>query len=265
MQNGERFTVKLTDPVQPDQPQRTFEMVLRMDEQGFPEFYRMELLTGICLDGSCNPIDVVLFWNPLGFYTHLQVLPGAPLTKLEHVPFEPEDYEQLDKILKDPVSIVASEPLEWFVGKTKPDDVDAVSAATSTAIPEGAIVPGAVYTTWALWHWVNGPVRDALIAKTKEYCTEDYLLKCLWTDDPRYRRFALRRMEELPEPSSGLWKKISAGLLQVDAYHDVHHILVLLKKRAAGSNAVDANIKKLRGHENRFIARLAEEYLNDEL
>ena len=193
----ECFELKLKDPVQPDQPALTYPVELSLDASGFPRSYRMFLRTGVCLDGSCKMLDAVLKWDALGNYIGFEYENGAPLTKNHHDPFTEADYKKLDSILKDRRSILGTHPLNYFVGKPDPSmaGVDAVTAATPKAA-RAAIVEGAAYSSWVLWHWVNGEIVDQLRSRTQALAGTDYLLHCLNSSDRRFERFALDQLVE---------------------------------------------------------------------
>jgi hypothetical protein len=190
-----RYELELRDPVQPDRPAQSYPVVLSLDEQGFPLEYRLRLITGVCLENLCKPLVLTLFWDDLGTYSRLEYAEQEPLTKNDHDPFTPADYRRLDSILKDKRSILGRYPLQYFLvpPAEEAEGVDAVTSATPQALQD-AVVPGAAYTAWALWRWVNGEITDHLSAFTKAFLHRDYLLYCLRSDDPRRVEFALRHL-----------------------------------------------------------------------
>ena len=190
------YEIPLRDPVKPDDPQINFQVELILDANGFPSEYRMPLTTGVCLDGSCNLLKAVLFWDALGNYSRLEDDEGTPLTKGDHKPFSDADYDRLDRLLKNKRSILGTHPLDYFL--VKPDgrnrvDVDGVTAATPQSVKD-AVVDQAAYTSWALWQWVNGEVVDQLHSKTLALVNDDYLLHGLKSTDRRLVRFALDQL-----------------------------------------------------------------------
>lgn len=324
----EAFTVDLADPVVPNAETNRYPVVLELDEKGFPVEYRMELFTGVCLEGVCKPLRVTLFWDALGHYSHLNYPMGDPLTKRSHEPFFPDDYELLDSILKNRDSILGHKPLTYFVRMHEDaDDVDAVSSATMKEV-QNAVVSGAAYTSWVLWHWVNGDMPKQLTARTALHGSEEYLVQCLQTGDPQYEIFALQQLlsqgfyneqignicfrmlkeegeercalafrivtglspdigemqqklveligvnpnsnalilnyfETAATPVPVVWEEISIRLHALREYHNVSSVLELLGKRASDSAVVRENVAVLRGNDNPFVARLAEEFLEN--
>ena len=120
----------------------------------------------------------------------------TPLTKGDHKPFTDADYDRLDQILKDGWSILGTHPLDYFL--VKPDarsevEVDGITAATPLSVKD-AVVDQAAYTSWVLWHWVNGSIVDRLHAETVARVDDDYLLHGLKSDDRRLVGFALEQL-----------------------------------------------------------------------
>lgn len=191
------FELKLIDPLHPDQPAKSYDVVLEKDERGFPQDYRLFLQTRICPDETCKVLEATLKWDALGNFSRLEHAEGAPLSKGDHKPFSAEDYEQLDRILRDRRSILGTHPLNFFLTQRarQSTDVDGITAATPQAV-KGAVVDGAAYTSWTLWHWANGEVVNQLYSQTLSLADADYLLHCLNLTDRRFVRFALDRLLE---------------------------------------------------------------------
>ena len=106
----------------------------------------------------------------------------------------------LSAALEDTSSILGEYPLDVVVSQGDAGDeegVDGVSGATSMAFVD-VVVPGAAYTFWALWHWVNGDVVEALEEKTRTFLHGDYLAHCLKSPDTRTVEFALRHLQDQP-------------------------------------------------------------------
>ncbi len=191
------YELSLKDPVQPELPSQAYSILLSVDDQGFPQEYRLFLQADVCLERVCKRLDVILCWDALGQYSHLEYLEKTPLTKSSHEEFEPKDYDQLNAILKNKKSILGTHPLSFFViqPKTDTEKIDAVTSATPQTVQE-AVVPGAAYTSWVLWHWVNGEIVDQLSTLTLSYCDNGYLVYCLQLQDPQFTEFALRQIIE---------------------------------------------------------------------
>jgi hypothetical protein len=204
------YQIPLHDPVKPNEPAIDFRVELILDADGFPLEYRLPLFTGVCLDGQCNPLQADLFWDALGNYTRLED-DDALLTKGDHKPFTDSDYDRLDQILKDRWSILGTHPLDYFL--VKPADrskleVDGITAATPLSVKD-AVVDQAAYTSWALWHWVNGSIVDRLHAETVARVDDDYLLHGLKSDERTLVGFALEQFLERSQKSEGPWSKVT--------------------------------------------------------
>ncbi len=189
------YEVELSDPADPGIPVRSFPVELILTGQGFPEEYRLSLVTGVCPDQVCRPLIVTLFWDAIGNYTRLEYPENSPLTKSDHTEFSPRDCTRLNAILKDKRSILGTHPLSAFVWKSSPAEaeIDAVTAATPQTVQD-AVVPGAAYTSWVLWRWVNGEITDKLQALTRLHCSADYVNHCLLSEDARLVQFALMHL-----------------------------------------------------------------------
>jgi hypothetical protein len=178
-------TIQLTDPVYPKKPKKEHSLTAYSDEQGFPSGYSMELINEVCLDGVCKLVEVTMYWDAIGFYQNLEYPEGKPLTKVEHEPFVPADYEKLDSILKDRDSILDDHEL-GFLASEKDDkspegeeddeyqDVDGVSKATPGAVKE-AVVKDAAWTTWVLWKYANTELVTIMQEMTKSRISPKFL------------------------------------------------------------------------------------------
>ena len=194
-----KYQIDLTNPVHTTSLAVNHSVALRLDDHGFPVEYSLPLTVDICLTGSCKILKLTLFWDAIGNYLRLEYPPTFPLTKNKHDLFSKDDYKKLDEILKSRYSILGQYPLNHFVLESKPQakapKVDAITAATPIAVRD-AVVRGAAYTSWALWHWANGQIVEKLRSQTMTYCSETYLLNCLRSDDARFVKFGLERLED---------------------------------------------------------------------
>ncbi|MEA2069428.1 MAG: hypothetical protein U9P12_09520 [Verrucomicrobiota bacterium] len=273
----ERFELKLVDPLYPDQPAKSYDVVLEKDEHGFPLEYCLLLKTKVCLDGTCEELEATLKWDALGRFSRLEHVEDAPLAKGDLKPFSAEDYVQLDQILRNRRSILGAHPLDFFL--THPThqstDVDGITAATPQAV-KGAVVDGAAYTSWTLWHWANGEVVSQLYSQTLSLADADYLLQCLNSSDRRFVRFALDRLLEdgLEDPrqqtaifhileSGGQANCTSALQLLLEASDDldqVHQKLIgLIGKNGGSSQLILAYLKEQPGLDLEIWVGLAEQ------
>src|SRR5688572_15591535 len=73
---------------------------LVLDENNKPLHYRSFIFTPVCSVGECLPIKINLFWTLAGGYLKYTLPEGEILTKVDHIPFTPEDYLKLDIVLR---------------------------------------------------------------------------------------------------------------------------------------------------------------------
>ena len=166
---------------------------LKYDNTGLPEFYFCHVNTPVCEEGLCKLMVIDVYWDVLGNFLKYELPPLEPLTKFDHLPFTEADHEQLQKILSDRASILRDYPVRDLVDHRvarKSKAVDAVSAATRAEVKD-AIVSGAVYSTYVLWHIVNGSISDRIAAYTKPIFTEKLLDQMFQSANLHYQYFAL--------------------------------------------------------------------------
>lgn len=130
--------------------------------------YTCRLTSPVCSDTLCQVVLLNLSWDLAGYYVTFDTIPGYPLTKHDHKPFTTADYKKLHTTLGDLNSVLGrtmeSELLDSSSARYS-EKIDAVTGATALQVRE-AVVDGALYTTYTLWHVVNGPIRESLIDHT---------------------------------------------------------------------------------------------------
>ena len=199
-------TIELTDPVYPKKPKKEHSLSVHFDPRGFPTGYSMELINKVCLDDVCKLVEVTMHWDAIGLYQSLEYPEGKPLTKVEHEPFTPADYEKLDSILKDRESILDDHSL-GFLATEKDDepseekddtdgqDVDGVSKATPGAVKE-AVVKDAAWTTWVLWKYANTELVPIMQKMTKSRISPEFLQHLLDSKNWQKIEFVLNHLLE---------------------------------------------------------------------
>ncbi|WDE97288.1 hypothetical protein PQO03_04895 [Lentisphaera profundi] len=198
----------MADPVHTKDPVRQHELLAHYDDHGHPTGYSMDLINSVCLDNKCKLVEVTMYWDDAGNYSHLTYPEKKPLTKVEHEPFTEEDYLRLDTILKDKASILQKHSLAYLAkepdkpkgkkGTKKPssaqdssdDDVDGESIATPASVKD-AVVKDAAWTTWVLWTYANTEIVPILQAETELHCTPAYIQKTLDSGDWQKVEFIL--------------------------------------------------------------------------
>lgn len=160
-----------------------------LDEDGEPAAYSMWVDSVICREKVCDVVKVQLHWDALGRYQRYEVARGSQLTKLDHVPFTREDLARLQEILSDPESPLKEVEKESMTGKKPPDSkketsagVDGVTGATILTL-KTAVILGAGYTCYDLWHWSNGLLTGRIRDLTGRDSSERRLREYLASDD----------------------------------------------------------------------------------
>lgn len=185
------FTADINDSIQVD-------VKLRYDEAGLPEHYFCHVDTPVCEEGLCKLMVIDIYWDVLGNFLKYELSPGEPLTKFDHLHFTEEDHAKLKAILADRASILRDYPVNDLVDQRivkKSDVVDAVTAATRVGVRD-AIVSGAVYSTYTLWHIVNGPIASRIEQHSKPLYSDALLMKMFRSENLHYQYFALHHYPE---------------------------------------------------------------------
>lgn len=188
-------------------------------ETGFPVMYSRKIPTEVCIDDECRPVNIELFWNNTGRYLGYKLPEGEFLSKTKHEPFTAEEYGRLHTLLGDPLSPLANYSITELV-KTKESTktgVDAVSTATIAAVLD-YIVPGAVYTTYTLWHIVYGETRREIELRTSEKLTSEQVVKFLNLESLEDRVWVLNHIPQEMQISGELLGK----LLQLISGEDIY-------------------------------------------
>jgi hypothetical protein len=168
------------------------------DTAWHPVGYKANLNMAVCNDGLCARLILKVHWDLAGTFTGYDTVKGHPLTKFDHKPFDGNDYLKLNDILKDKNSILGTVVNEDLTDKNteiKATYVDAVTSATSKAI-KNSVVDGAVYTTYALWHFIHSSVTDSMRSQTVKIFTRQIALLLLNSDKYDSQLFALKKMSE---------------------------------------------------------------------
>lgn len=169
------------------------EIELVYDEQGYPEQYFSHINTPVCKDSLCDIVVIDLYWDLLGNFKEYQVPSSRPLTKFDHEEFTEEDYQKLHKILADKRSLLEEYQIEDLIDENTElvsKEVDAVTGATKKTV-EKAVVGGAVYSTYVLWHIVNGEIPQKIINYTESLWDDSLLENFLHSDNYHYHYYAL--------------------------------------------------------------------------
>ncbi|MBD3637003.1 MAG: hypothetical protein HUJ25_06620 [Crocinitomicaceae bacterium] len=194
-------------------------LVEYLSEEQIPVMYSRKFLTGVCIDGKCRMLNIELFWNITGRYLGFKLPEGEFLSKTEHVKFNSNEYDMLNHLLANPLSELANYSLKELVPEedTTKYKVDAVSSATIAAVLD-YIVPGAVYTTYTLWHYVYGPTKQEIEKITSERLSTEIALELLNSQNKDDQIWTLNHISGKVEISVSLQSKLMEIISGNDIY-----------------------------------------------
>lgn len=168
--------------------------------RGNPLYYYIELKEGVCFDNECRPLDMLIYWNITGRYLGFELVDGEFLSKYDHEPFSPKEYDELHRLLADPFLPLGNYAFEDLI--KKPDSInnalDGVSGATMTDVLD-YIVPGAAYTTHKLWNVIHGPIQQQVSELTGQQLDAFLFNEILQSSDQSDRTWALERIGRFSE------------------------------------------------------------------
>lgn len=211
--NIDTFTADLKDTI----PNKTLQIYT--DKDGYPIKYSRDITTGVCIDGECRLVKINLFWNVTGRYLGFELPDGEFLSKTEHDPFSPSEYDQLHELLAEANSPLASYTIEELVPEKNSLglEVDAVSSATIEDILNH-IVEGAVYTTYTLWHIVYGPTKREIEKHTTNKLDASLSLLILNSNNLKDQVWVLNHISAEMEISEQLQNKLMELISGKDIY-----------------------------------------------
>lgn len=163
-----------------------------------PFRYKAEIDMPVCTDTLCANVVLKIYWDLAGNYLLFDTIPGKPLTKFDHLKFDEADYLKLDKILKNRNSSLRILKMEDLVDKSvkvKSNVVDAVTGATPKTI-KNSVVEGAVYSSFTLWHFVNGAIKNSMTNFTQNIYSEQIAQQLLQSENYETQLFALRKLSD---------------------------------------------------------------------
>lgn len=163
-----------------------------------PGYYFSHVTTPVCKEGLCYIMVIDLYWDLLGNFLKYELDEDHPLTKFDHEEFVSEDHEKMNTILANKDSFLRFYKLENLIDTTinkKSQVVDGVSGATHKSI-QNEVVSGAVFSTYVLWHIVNGQVADKVLKHTESLDTDRMLVQFFESDNYHYQYYALNELTE---------------------------------------------------------------------
>ncbi len=171
--------VMLTHPGYNEAKPMPCSLVQVHDARGYIQEYYLDVNSVTCGDGVCDIVMVRLYWDALGHYHCYRLPEGAALTKQGHEVFSAADHAKLHALLSDPYLSLKQVSIDQVIAPDKAmEDVDGITGATPLAHLD-SVVPGAVYTTFTLWHWANGAAGKTIRTLTEQGCSREQLVHYL--------------------------------------------------------------------------------------
>lgn len=172
----------------------TCSVVSVLDSAGYPVEYYMDVPSVSCGSQVCAIVTVRLFWDVLGGYIRYELSDADQLTKADHAPFTRADHAKLQSILSDVDSPLKSIRETKVVAHDRgPEEVDGMTGATALT-HKNAVVSGAAYTCFTLWHWANGPIQQIIKQMTAHDSSNDILVHYLNSNIEKQMLFAIEEL-----------------------------------------------------------------------
>ncbi len=170
-----------------------FEFEIISDESGLLDSYRAYIKSPVCEKDKCYEIEIIMQWDLMGRFMAYDTLTGRGLTKLDHIPFTDQDYQKLEKLLKDPNSPIGSYKKEELIHDTRKSEIDGFTGATVREIND-IVVGGGVYSCYTLWHLANRKFTDSITKMTMGSLDEKLLKKLVNQKDRAIDYFMIHNL-----------------------------------------------------------------------
>lgn len=161
-------------------------------------YYYSPLETTVCNDTLCQIVFLKIFWDLAGNYSKFETSNENPLTKNDHKPFTPQDYEKLHNTLKNEISILGDKTEDELLDPSRSrysEKIDGVTGATAKEI-KSEVVDGALYSTYTLWHMANGDIQQKLRKYTLSHYTSNFQQQLLQSRNTKSIIFGLKNLDE---------------------------------------------------------------------
>lgn len=240
-----------------------------------PHHYFQQYDTGVCFDNKCRPLSILIYWSATGRYLGFELPKDEFLSKTDHEPFSPKEYELLNVLLANPD--LPFSDIEYYELMDQPSDisksVDAVSGATSQKVAD-IVVKGAVYTTYKLWKIVYGASQEFIAKHTQSILSSQLIEQLLMANNEADKLWVLENLPENLEMTTSLLNTIENLIVQSNfhlAYTATHTIKAnrLVSKEIqkmlfkAYSKSSDPSVKNLIISKLKQAPFLSTEVIND--
>lgn len=160
--------------------------------------YYSSIKTTVCSDTLCQLVFLDIYWDLAGNYVRFDTLQGIPLTKNDHLPFSSQDYFKLQTTLRNENSILGEKTRDELLDQIQTrysKEIDAVTGATAKEL-KSAVVEGALYSTYTLWHLVNDGIKQKILENTLKINNAEIEKQLLNSQNPRTIIIGLRNLDE---------------------------------------------------------------------
>ena len=165
----------------------------QFDKNKMLDSYKAKVFTPVCEDTLCYAVELVMYWDAIGRFSHYDTIPGKRLTKRDHEPLAPEDHRKLTQLLRKKYPSFVDMEKDELVQDN--DTIDGVSGATAPRLQRD-VVKGAIYSCYTLWHIANGAVKDSIKATTPQYFNKSLIQKFVRMKDEQVARFLINNFSD---------------------------------------------------------------------
>ncbi|MCP4414687.1 MAG: hypothetical protein GY808_19190, partial [Gammaproteobacteria bacterium] len=172
-------------------------LYLVISKDDIPIHFFRNIATEVCFDNQCRLLEITIYWNITGRYLGFKLPAGGFLSKYDHEPFVPSEYEKLNELLADPTLPLGDITFEKLIElpETNTGSVDGISSATTENLAK-IVVKGAAYTTYTLWNIVYGPSVEFVVRITEKQLSPDLIELILKSPDRNDRFWVLDRISQ---------------------------------------------------------------------
>ncbi len=241
-QEMKTITLKVSHPGFESKQAEEHELKVKLDTDGNPLGYFMQVKSVFCSDEKCDVITLDMEWSKHGKFVGYTLPKDSTLTKYDHEAFSKADYAKFDELIKNKGSVLGQLEKHHIIVKNKdhekntkkgkkekPKDVagksdamekvDAISGATAAYIKE-EVVEGAAYTCFTMWHWANGDTNTQIRIHAQDTGSPAWLSNLLTSKDSGEVDFALEGISrrKLSEANMQKTALASSGNASIDGY-----------------------------------------------
>lgn len=205
--------IKVSHTLHNDEDSLSVKQIIELrEENGVPVWFGRDIKKVVCLSGICRIVHLWLFWNGIGDYLGFQLNKNEPLTKTDHIEFEQDDYQKLNHILADSLSVLKNLKETDLVSEVKESNkIDAHTGATQLSFKDD-LVENAAYTCYSLWHTVYGSTRNEILNILEKRSDSVYLKLLLNNKNIDYQKWAVSQIIKNPDYQQSFNSQILAML-----------------------------------------------------